>query len=147
MCVILGDEYNIVILSTVRSLPSEDLIHHQIEPDRKWICDKLGFLSDWHQLNVGITRAKKGLIIIGMLLIQIIGLLYVSSFLQQQINLQIPWQIPLMTKSIMVGNCNQVLLFCCSKYSVSGFLFTFAQCSQVLSRVYYALLSVPPGVM
>ena len=61
-----GDEYNIVILSTVRSLPlSEIKVRKFVQPDRKWMRDNLGFLTDFHQLNVGITRAKHGLIIIG----------------------------------------------------------------------------------
>ena len=61
-----GDEYDIVILSTVRSLPlSEIKVRKFVQPDRKWMRDNLGFLTDFHQLNVGITRAKHGLIIIG----------------------------------------------------------------------------------
>ena len=36
-----------------------------VQPDRKWMLDNLGFIIDKHQINVGITRAKHGLIIIG----------------------------------------------------------------------------------
>lgn len=36
-----------------------------VQPDRKWMTENLGFLTDKHQVNVGITRAKYGLIIVG----------------------------------------------------------------------------------
>ena len=50
----------------MRSLPlSEIKVRKFVQPDRKWMRDNLGFLTDFHQLNVGITRAKHGLIIIG----------------------------------------------------------------------------------
>jgi superfamily I DNA and/or RNA helicase/exoribonuclease R len=61
-----GDEYDIVILTTVRSLPLNEIEHKElVQPDNKWMKENLGFLTDYHQLNVGITRAKQGLIIIG----------------------------------------------------------------------------------
>ena len=64
----IGDEYDIVILSTVRSLPQKDICNRDyIQPDRKWFNDNLGFLTDPHLFNVGITRAKHGLIILGKL--------------------------------------------------------------------------------
>ena len=62
-----GDEYDYVILSTVRSLPLEEIEDHRlVEADsRLWKSEKLGFLADYHLINVAITRAKQGLIIIG----------------------------------------------------------------------------------
>ena len=63
---VIGDEYNIVILSIVRSLPLSEIANPRfVQPDQKWMKDNLGFLTDSHQVNVGITRAKYGLIIIG----------------------------------------------------------------------------------
>ena len=68
---LLGDEYNIVILTTVRSLPiSEIKCRKFVQPDRKWMRENLGFLTDEHQVNVGITRAKYGLIIVGKFMLQ-----------------------------------------------------------------------------
>ena len=61
-----GDEYGIVILSTVRSLPLEDIRHpHYVQADHTWMRENLGFITDRHQINVGITRSKYGLIITG----------------------------------------------------------------------------------
>lgn len=61
-----GDEYNIVIVNTVRSLPLEDISDRKfVQPDSRWLIENLGFVIDPHQINVGITRAKHGLIIIG----------------------------------------------------------------------------------
>jgi len=57
-----GSEWPYVILSTVRSLPGEAIVK---EPWKGWCLENLGFLTDEHQVNVAITRAKKGLIIIG----------------------------------------------------------------------------------
>lgn len=62
----LGDEYGIVILSTVRSQPLKE-IGNNINSDRHWIRQNLGFVTDRHQINVGITRSKYGLIIVGKL--------------------------------------------------------------------------------
>ena len=62
----VGDEYDIVILTTVRSQEvSEIRCKEYIQPDRHWLMENLGFLTDDHQINVGITRARYGLIIIG----------------------------------------------------------------------------------
>ena len=62
----LGDEYDIVILTTVRSKEVSEIWYKQyVQPDRLWLVENLGFLTDDHQINVGITRAKYGLIIIG----------------------------------------------------------------------------------
>ena len=36
-----------------------------VAADHKWKQNNLGFLTDTHQVNVAITRAKYGLIIIG----------------------------------------------------------------------------------
>ncbi|XP_062574963.1 helicase with zinc finger domain 2-like [Saccostrea cucullata] len=57
-----GGEWNYVIFSTVRSLP-----RYRIEgnPTLGWRKKSLGFISDEHQINVALTRARRGLIIIG----------------------------------------------------------------------------------
>ncbi|XP_067359876.1 3'-5' exoribonuclease HELZ2-like isoform X1 [Channa argus] len=57
-----GSEWRYVIISTVCSLPSEAI---EKEPDRAWLSKNLGFVGDPNQINVGITRAKEGLCIIG----------------------------------------------------------------------------------
>jgi len=36
-----------------------------VQPDRPWITDHLGFITDRHQICVAITRAKHGLVIVG----------------------------------------------------------------------------------
>lgn len=58
----VGGEWNYVIFSTVRSLP-----RYRIEkrPTLGWCAKSLGFISDAHQINVALTRARRGLIIIG----------------------------------------------------------------------------------
>ena len=59
-------------MSTVRSLPlSQIAIRRFVQPDQKWMRENLGFLTDSHQVNVGITRAKYGLIIIGKIIISL----------------------------------------------------------------------------
>ncbi|CAK6966077.1 helicase with zinc finger domain 2-like [Scomber scombrus] len=57
-----GSEWSYVILSTVCSLPCEEI---QSEPERPWLLKHIGFVGDPNQINVGITRAKEGLCIIG----------------------------------------------------------------------------------
>ncbi|XP_033739216.1 LOW QUALITY PROTEIN: helicase with zinc finger domain 2-like [Pecten maximus] len=57
-----GGESDYIILSTVRSMPKV-LIEHR--PTFGWLLRHLGFITDTHQINVALTRAKKGLIIIG----------------------------------------------------------------------------------
>lgn len=59
---IIGGEWNYIIFSTVRSLP-----RYRIEkkPTLGWCKKSLGFISDEHQINVALTRARRGLIIIG----------------------------------------------------------------------------------
>ena len=64
-----GSEWDYVVLSTVRSMPVE-LIEEQKPKQRsdraRTLCNKtLGIITDKHQINVAITRAKKGLVIIG----------------------------------------------------------------------------------
>ena len=84
----LGSEKNYVILSLVRSLPE-----HEIErnPSRSWLMEKLGFITDEHQINVALTRAKRGLCIIGkimskrMFLLLIYQVLVVSLAISQEL--------------------------------------------------------------
>ncbi|XP_026162464.1 helicase with zinc finger domain 2 isoform X2 [Mastacembelus armatus] len=57
-----GSEWRYVIISTVCSLPSEEI---KRDADRAWLSKHLGFVGDPNQINVGITRAKEGLCIIG----------------------------------------------------------------------------------
>ena len=58
-----GSEWDYVILSLVRSLSKDEI---DPEPSLYWLREHLGFLRDEHQMNVGLTRARKGLCIIGM---------------------------------------------------------------------------------
>ena len=61
-----GNECGIVLLSTVRSLPLEDIEDPEaLTPDRGWLSENLGFLTDKHIINVGITRCQYGLVIVG----------------------------------------------------------------------------------
>ncbi|RMX44336.1 hypothetical protein pdam_00025279, partial [Pocillopora damicornis] len=57
-----GSESDFVIISLVRSLPEAQI---DCEPDRRWLSENLGFVTDEHQINVALTRAKQGLCIIG----------------------------------------------------------------------------------
>ena len=59
---VVGGEWDYVIMSTVRSLPS-----YKIEPNptHGWCRHHLGFITDRNQVNVALTRARKGLIIVG----------------------------------------------------------------------------------
>jgi len=68
-CVIrlVGDEWDYVILSTVRSLPEYEIDPH---PSYGWCCANMGFICDLHQINVALTRARMGLIIIGSYLLR-----------------------------------------------------------------------------
>ena len=50
-------------MSTVRSLPKLEI---EKNPTNGWKRRHLGFIMDEHQINVAITRAKRGLIILGM---------------------------------------------------------------------------------
>ena len=51
-----------MILSTVRSLPEHEI---DSRPTFGWLKINMGFITDENQINVALTRAKKGLIIIG----------------------------------------------------------------------------------
>ncbi|XP_070195168.1 3'-5' exoribonuclease HELZ2-like isoform X1 [Littorina saxatilis] len=57
-----GGEWDYVILSTVRSIPS-----YMIEPNptHGWCRQNLGFITDRNQVNVALTRARRGLFIVG----------------------------------------------------------------------------------
>jgi superfamily I DNA and/or RNA helicase len=57
-----GSEWDYVIMSTVRSLPKCSI---EKRPTKGWKYQHLGFIADSHQINVALTRAKKGLVIIG----------------------------------------------------------------------------------
>lgn len=60
--ILAGSEWRYVILSTVCSLPSKEIVS---EPDGAWLSKHIGFVGDPNQINVSITRAKEGLCIIG----------------------------------------------------------------------------------
>ncbi|XP_033098480.1 helicase with zinc finger domain 2-like isoform X2 [Anneissia japonica] len=57
-----GSESDYVIMSTVRSIP---LVQIEEKPTIGWKKKFLGFIIDENQTNVAITRAKRGLILIG----------------------------------------------------------------------------------
>ncbi|KAL3868508.1 hypothetical protein ACJMK2_041309 [Sinanodonta woodiana] len=57
-----GGEWDYVLFSTVRSLP-EFMIEHN--PTFGWCKQNLGFITDHHQINVALTRARKGIVIVG----------------------------------------------------------------------------------
>ena len=57
-----GSEWDYVIISLVRSLPEDDI---DPNPSLHWLREHLGFVIDHHQINVALTRAKRGLCIIG----------------------------------------------------------------------------------
>ncbi|XP_065917902.1 3'-5' exoribonuclease HELZ2-like isoform X2 [Dysidea avara] len=61
-----GSEFDFVIFSTVRSMPKRSIENKAaVQADRTWIREHLGFITDHHQICVGITRAKHGLVIVG----------------------------------------------------------------------------------
>ena len=63
---LLGSEFDFVIFSAVRSMPRHTIRNRAaVQPDRAWIREHLGFITDRHQICVGITRAKHGLVIVG----------------------------------------------------------------------------------
>ncbi|XP_019641872.1 PREDICTED: helicase with zinc finger domain 2-like [Branchiostoma belcheri] len=57
-----GSEWDYVIFSTVRSL---SLYEIEQNPSPSWLRKYLGFITDQNQVNVAITRARRGLCIIG----------------------------------------------------------------------------------
>ncbi|KAM6054161.1 3'-5' exoribonuclease HELZ2 [Chlamydotis macqueenii] len=57
-----GSEWRYVILSTVRSCPRSEIDR---KPTKSWQKKYLGFVTDPNQVNVGITRAREGLCILG----------------------------------------------------------------------------------
>ncbi|XP_072028379.1 3'-5' exoribonuclease HELZ2-like [Amphiura filiformis] len=57
-----GSEWNYVLMSTVRSLPRVEI---EEKPNFGWRKKYLGFITDENQMNVALTRAKHGLIIVG----------------------------------------------------------------------------------
>jgi len=59
----VGNEWDYVILSTVRSLPRYEI---DPRPSYGWRLANLGFICDPHQINVALTRARMGLIIVGL---------------------------------------------------------------------------------
>ena len=60
---IIGDEYDIVILSLVRSLPEDECDVSVC--DLRWLRENLGFVTDCHQICVALSRARYGLAIVG----------------------------------------------------------------------------------
>ena len=62
----IGSEFDFVIFSTVRSMPCQMIKSKAaVQADRTWIREHLGFITNRHQICVGITRAKHGLVIVG----------------------------------------------------------------------------------
>ena len=63
-----GSEFGIVLLSTVRSKSVQEITTgdgRRMKADFGWIKANLGFITDRHQICVGITRCKYGLVIVG----------------------------------------------------------------------------------
>lgn len=61
------------MLSTVRSLPPEQILGG-VTDNQQWLASHLGFLIDERQMNVALTRAKHGLVIIGELMVLLYNL-------------------------------------------------------------------------
>ena len=61
----LGSEFPIVILSLVRTMREDDFDPELVRGDLSWLHQHLGFVTIPHQICVGITRCKFGLIIVG----------------------------------------------------------------------------------
>ncbi|XP_066504071.1 3'-5' exoribonuclease HELZ2-like [Hoplias malabaricus] len=59
-----GSEWPYVIISTVRSCPLSE-IKCKTHFSRRWMQNRLGFITDPNQVNVAITRAQNGLCILG----------------------------------------------------------------------------------
>jgi superfamily I DNA and/or RNA helicase/exoribonuclease R len=60
-----GSEFPIVILSLVRTMREDDFDPELVRGDLSWLHQHLGFVTIPHQICVGITRCKFGLIIVG----------------------------------------------------------------------------------
>ena len=61
---LVGAERDFIVLSTVRSMPQDQIVNGN-KDNQQWLVNHLGFLTDERQMNVALTRAKHGLIIIG----------------------------------------------------------------------------------
>jgi superfamily I DNA and/or RNA helicase len=59
---VAGGEWDYVVFTTVRSMPDPQIDRH---PSTAWRQRYLGSVADDHQVNVALTRVKKGLIIVG----------------------------------------------------------------------------------
>ncbi|KAJ8039292.1 Helicase with zinc finger domain 2 [Holothuria leucospilota] len=57
-----GSEWDYVILSTVRSKPKIEI---EDKPGKGWKLRHLGFTMDENQMNVALTRARRGLVVVG----------------------------------------------------------------------------------
>ena len=65
---LVGSEFDIVLLSTVRSRRLREIQTSdgkQKCADLGWVRANLGFITDRHQICVGITRCKHGMVIVG----------------------------------------------------------------------------------
>jgi superfamily I DNA and/or RNA helicase len=59
---ITGREWDYVMISLVRTLPSNKI---EKNPDTDWIQRHVGEMSDINQINLMLTRARCGLVLIG----------------------------------------------------------------------------------
>ena len=57
-----GREFDYVVLSTCRSVSRSEV---EKTPTDDWLQRHLGLTANFHQINTALTRAKKGLVIIG----------------------------------------------------------------------------------
>jgi hypothetical protein len=57
-----GWEYDYLVLSTCRSVPREEV---EVVPSHDWLERHLDRAADVHQINMAITRPRKGLVITG----------------------------------------------------------------------------------
>ena len=61
----VGAEWDYVLVSTVHSLPKN--IIPNVKPNQQWLSNNLGRIINAGEINVAITRARKGMIIFGEL--------------------------------------------------------------------------------
>ena len=54
-----------MVLSTVRSMHHDLFNPSLVRGDKSWLNEHLGFITDPHQICVGISRSRYGLIIVG----------------------------------------------------------------------------------